>query len=436
MSQTSLDRIISEDSFSVVLSAEAEMFFRLANTLQHQPDPSKARQHLHQLGIEADLVEAFLDDHGAKHNRSYCFFRELVASVRGFARVGFCLEHLQNRLEGYLTLLTEAPDKDTACRQEIFRARHFTLQSIHRLLEALHGESEALGVQWGAKLFPEERYMSGLVNLRLPHNLGDELLEEEGRKTAEVASKYLQVCSMFAGLAIRPLDDSGEREEYLSRTCTEEHARVYEATVHNLQSAYDTFIKDTKMEAKDPRLNRMRGHASAAFHLLEAVTGLAHFVERHEVGSREDEQKRRMSALVDRAEVRDITLNSLLLWASEILLLGEPLAREILSSFSNLQELEVYVSDGVTIHARPASLIVAVVNRYDMPVEMEVAGSVCNAASILEVLISAGSNPDETRFVFRGDARPLADLKLLFEASLGENGLQQLPDELSYLVSS
>jgi len=68
-------------------------------------------------------------------------------------------------------------------------------------------------------------------------------------------------------------------------------------------------------------------------------------------------------------------------------------------------------------------------------VEMEVAGKSCNAASILEVLINAGSNPDESRYVFRGDARPLLAIKLLFEASLGENGLQELPAPLSYLVS-
>jgi phosphotransferase system HPr (HPr) family protein len=434
MSETSLDRIISETHFAQALTAEAEMFFRLANTLQHQPDPAKARQHLYQLGIEADLVEAFLDDHGAKHNRSFCFLRELVASIRGFSRVGFCLEHLQNRLDSYDTLLQQAPTQDTACKEAIFRARHFTLESIHRLLGALRLEAKALGVQWGDKLFPEDRYTPGLVNIRLPHNLGDELIEEEGRKTAEVASKYLQVCTLFGSLSIRRLEDAGGREKFLSAVCTEERARVYEATVHNLQSAYDTYIKGTTLEAGDPRLHKMRGHVSAAFHLLEAVTGLTHFVERHEVGLRSDDQKRRMGEFVSRTEVRDITLNSLLFWANEILVLGEPLAREILSSFSNVQELQLLVPEGVTIHARPASLIVAVVNHYEMPVEMEVAGKTCNAASILEVLISAGSNPRETTYAFRGDSRPLQDLRALFEAGLGEKGLHALPDSLSYLV--
>lgn len=435
MTETSLDRIITEASFAGALGSEAEMFFRLANTLEQQQGPSKARQHLYQLWIEADLVESFLDDHGAKHNRSFCYFRELMASVRGFSQVGFRLEHLQNRLEGYDTLLAEDPDRSQACRESLFRARHFTRESIHSLIRDLRGESTSLGVHWGDSFFPEERFHSGHVNLRLPHNLGDEMLEEEELKIAEVASKYLQVCSLFSELSVRPLEDADVRERFLAKVCTEERARVYEATVHNLQSAYDTHIKDTTMEAGDARLHRMRGHASAAFHLLESVTGLAHFVERHEVGAREDDQKRRIGELIDRTEVRDITLNCLLYWASELLLLGEPLAREILSSFSNVQEVELHLPEGVALHARPVSLIVAVVNRYEMPVEMEVAGKSCNAASILEVLINAGSNPDESRYVFRGDARPLMDIKLLFEASLGENGLQDLPAPLSYLVS-
>jgi hypothetical protein len=35
--------------------------------------------------------------------------------------------------------------------------------------------------------------------------------------------------------------------------------------------------------------------------------------------------------------------------------------------------------------------------------------------------------------VFTGDERPLADIQLLFEAGLGEEGLESLPNELEYL---
>jgi hypothetical protein len=50
------------------------------------------------------------------------------------------------------------------------------------------------------------------------------------------------------------------------------------------------------------------------------------------------------------------------------------------------------------------------------------------------VLICAGSNPEARTCRFRGDARPLRDLRRLFEARLGEEGLDALPAELGYLA--
>ena len=57
----------------------------------------------------------------------------------------------------------------------------------------------------------------------------------------------------------------------------------------------------------------------------------------------------------------------------------------------------------------------------------------CNAASILELLVTVGSNPDEKSFVFRGDENPLRDIGLLFQCGLGEDGIDNLPSDLSYL---
>ncbi len=361
------------------------------------------------------------------------FLREVVASLRGFAGVGFALEHLWNRLDGYATLLSADPEVATECRSAVEQARAFVLDTLLRLLQACRQEAGTLGVQWGDKLYPEDRAVAGVVNLRLPNNLGDELLEEEDLQVAGVASKYLQVCDMFAQIGIRRVHDAEEREAFLSKICTEERARVYEATVHNLQSAYDTYLKGTSLESRDERLPLLRGHASASFHMLEAVTGLVHFVERHG-GGRPEGLGSRMEQWVDRAGVRDITLNCLLYWSDRVLSSGERLAREILSSVSQVEELRLEIPDGLTIHARPASLIVAVVNRYEMPVEMEIDESTCNAASILEVLICAGSNPEARSCCFRGDSRPLADLKALFQAGLGEGGLEGLPPELAYLL--
>ena len=237
---------------------------------------------------------------------------------------------------------------------------------------------------------------------------------------------------MLDSAGVRRLADPGEVERFLSTHCSEEQARVYEATIHNLQSAYDTHVKNTVLEAGDDRLARLRGHVSTALHLLQVVTCLTHFVERHE-GLRDDDSTRRLSRIVDRDRVQSFTLNVLLYWAHRVLGRGRGLAEELLPRYLDLAELVVEIGEDITLHARPASLIVSVVNHHGTPVEMEVAGSVCNAGSILELMVAVGSHPDERRFTFRGDARSLEDLRLLFECGVGERGFDELPVQLAYL---
>ena len=187
------------------------------------------------------------------------------------------------------------------------------------------------------------------------------------------------------------------------------------------------------LEAGDERLPRLRGHASAALHLLEAVTLLAHFVERHEASDRQESAVRRIDEVVSRREVRQLTLNILLCGAQQFIEMGRPLAEDLLPSYTNVQELEVEVEFGMVLHARPMSLIVRIVSHHGTPVEMEVAGSTCNAGSIMDLMVAVGSNSSATRFLFRGDEHPLRDIEALFESSLGEGGLSTLPETLSYL---
>ncbi len=44
-----------------------------------------------------------------------------------------------------------------------------------------------------------------------------------------------------------------------------------------------------------------------------------------------------------------------------------------------------------------------------------------------------GHDARPTRNTFRGDSRPLEDLRLLFANDLGEQGLASFPEQLSYL---
>ena len=103
---------------------------------------------------------------------------------------------------------------------------------------------------------------------------------------------------------------------------------------------------------------------------------------------------------------------------------------------SDSPTLEIGTPESVTLHARPAALIVGIVQRHGEPVEVEVAGRKYDAASILELMLAAGSHASNPTFLFRGPKRVLDHIRLLFESGLGQEGLETLPSELSYLRST
>jgi PTS HPr component phosphorylation site len=431
MSEASLEEVISEKVFAGILGPQSEMFYRLANTLLARLDDDWDRRHFFQLISEADALEALLDDYGARYNRTFSCFRELIAGLRGLGLAGFSVVHLERRLESYGAILS-VRDADSACAS-IRESKAFLMSAMRTLLQAVREEGAARGVKITSETFPEARYGAEAPKQILPRNVGQEDLQNDEQKVAEVASKFIQACGMFEEIAVRRIQHEHEREAYLQRVCSEEQARVYEATVHNLQSTYDTYVKNTVIEADDSRLPKLRGHVSAALHLLGAVTHLTHFVERHESGLRNDAVERRIAALVHRENVRDVTLNHLLFWASQFMRRGRALAEDLLPSYTNVQVLEVELAADLTLHARPAALIVGIVNRYGTPVEMEVEGRKCNAASILDLMVTVGSRPDVRRFIFRGDVNPLRDIQLLFQCGIGESGINRLPPALGYL---
>jgi phosphotransferase system HPr (HPr) family protein len=431
MPEASLEELISEKSFAAILEVQAEMFFRLGETLLGKTDAEWTRRDFFQLISESDSVEALLDDHDARYNRTFAYLRELIASLRSFALAGFSIAHVERRMVGYATVLSTA-EFDSAARS-IATSRAYVQTVARRLLKSSREEALARGVRIAADSFPESRYGPDAPRRTLPRNMGQADLEDDEQKVAEVASKFVQAARMFQEIGVKRIGDEQEREAFLQRCCTEERARVYEATVHNLQSAYDTWVKNTSIESDDSRLPKLRGHASAALHLLVGVTHLVHFVERHESQSRDDEIVRRLAGVVKRAEVRDVTLNHLLYQAAVFLERGRSLAEDVLPSFTNVQVLEIDLRDDLVLHARPAALIVGIVSKFGTPVELEVDGRKCNAASILDMMVTVGSNPEVRHYTFRGDENPLRHIEMLFRAGLGEEGLDSLPPELAYL---
>lgn len=429
MPELPIEELVPEQDFRAMLAERAAPF------LQACAAPGGAawtKRRFFDLSLEADELESFLDDYGARTNRTFSAFTEVVAAVRGFALAGMSLSHLVRRLPSY-GILDELEGDRIKALEGIGSATRFVEARLRDLMGALLDEGRRIGVtelERGEGTAPEDR---SVLRFRLPHNIDLSDIHDEEQRIATVAARFLDAHRTLNEAGIRPIEDADAREAYLGRTCSEEVARVWEANVHNLQSSYDTHVKNTLLETADPRLPRLRGFVSAALHTLEAVTLLTHFVERRDRGLRCDHADSLLQVAVPRADVRAVTLNQLLVWADRFLAAGAPLAEALLPSYTNASEAVLELREGVVLHARPASLVVAVVQHHGTPVELEVEGQVCNAGSILEVMVAVGSNPEARQYLVRGDERPLRDLVALFAADLGERGLETLPDGLRYL---
>lgn len=431
--ESPLEEILPEATFAGMLRAQGLVFAQLTNVLVDLPAERWSKSYFYRLASEADALESFLDDFGAKYNRTFTLTRELVASIRWLSHAGISLRHFEGRFQSYgldSSLSTEGSDE---LRASLAHCCGLLAEASRALLQRLRAEFDRADVGWPSARLPEHQFAAGGSRQALPRNVDHDELQDENQRIAEIASKYIAACAMLGELGQRRIVDAGERRHKLSSVCREEQARVYEATVHNLQSAYDTYIKNTVIESRDPRLSRLRGHLSGALHLLEAVTFLTHFVERHDQGVRHEAADRVIAGLVDRAAIQDVILNHLLHWANHLMQQGRSMAEELLPTYITLQELQVQLPKNVRLHARPAALIVNIVAHHGTPVEMCVEAHRCNAGSILELLVAVGSHPEARSYVFRGDVHPLRDLALLFESGLGEDGLENLPAQLSYL---
>ncbi|MDG1051752.1 MAG: HPr family phosphocarrier protein [Planctomycetota bacterium] len=429
MGSSSSKPVVSEQDFGALLRERALGFL----TICAVPSGTRwSKRRFFEVSVSADELESFLDDHGARTNRTFSAFTELVASIRGFALAGIQLAHLDRRVDSY-GVAERLPEGGAGVLEHMREALGFVQDRTALLMGALLEEARERRVsdlQVGQGQRPDDALEAPP---RLPTNVDLDRIDDDDHRIAKVASSYLAALEMLDKVGIEPMLEAERREEFLRTKCSEETARVWEATVHNLQSSYDTYVKNTVLETGDPRLPDLRGHASAALHTLGAVTYLTHFVERHERGLRSDMADSVLQRLVPRSQVRDVTLNRLLVSAHAFIRSGAEIASSLLPSYTRVSSAELCLREGVFLHARPASLMVAIVQHHGTPVELEVAGSRCSAGSILELMVAIGSNPEQRTFVAHGDERTLLDLERLFAADLGEAGLEELPASLNYL---
>ena len=425
---------IGEAEFRDLLRKPAGEFFSHFRVRQASDPSTWPKRVFSMLAQRAHVLETFLDDHDARYNRAYCFLAELVASIRGFSSIAAILGHIRVRLPRYRVRLPVAELEQL--QRAMSEGNVLVCTALQRLLQETLAELARLGLE-----LPETP-ASGVdgeesVRRYLPHDLEVEEGGSDEERVAAILSRYMEVSSRLQRAEnLRPKDDPVSLTRFVANAYDETEARALETMVHNVQSAYDTHLKFTALEAQNPELRVFRGHISLGLHLLEIGTLLVHFYERHESEIQHRQAKERVAALIDGGQVLHHAVFFALYHASAVLLAARPMASELLASFVQQEEIELALIDGGILHARPLSLIVSVVRHHGTSVDMVIGEESTAANSIMGLIVFAGRHPDARSVRFRGDRRPLEDLRLLFEAGLGENGTDGFPEQLSYLLST
>ncbi len=416
--------ILREDEFEPLLREQASELGGLVAALRVRTALIRSQAGLAHLNELADRLETFLDDHGARQNRTYATLREIVAAIRWLAHIKAVGLHVLGRLDSYRLGIDPGE-----LRRDLEAGHEILDQALFKVLSAFEDEARSVGCKWAPSNLPVGVEVAHQA--MLPRNLDLEETSDESQHIAEVAARFLKVLEGSRALNLgftRPRD---ELRLFVANHATEERCRYYESSVHNLQSMYDTHIQNTPVEAEQESLVILRGHISVSLHLLEMATDLVHFYERHENDIRHEATREEISDVVSKNDVLHVAVNVCLRHAYLFVESAADLATEILEAFVPQSRVVLVLPEGASIHARPLALIVQVARHYGTPIEIAFDGDHCSANSLMSLILLGGKHPQPATIEASGDARALQDLELLFAAGLGELG--DLPVELDYL---
>ena len=429
--QSSLD----EAHFKSLLRRHFESF-RAVPALVKETRSGEDRAKRAFAGIQriAEELSTFLDDHGARANSTFAPLAEYVSSVRGFATMGRHLSHVLPRLGRELPLPPAAATR--LFPLEVQKTLGFVRNGLADLQACVQEELDRL---LGMRSRPEES-LADLPEkepaLVLPANLDEASVPEKERWIAEIASKLLahkQILDRESSIAT--WDDAKAMRRFVLEVSDEQQVRFFSTRIHNLLSRYDTYIQGTGIEREDPELPRFRTFVVLSLHILAVMIELVHFYERHENEIRSERAKNRIADLIDKQVLLDRILNYSLNFLHVYMEEMVPLAEGLVERYTRRTVLRCVIPEGVTLHARPVSLITRIVDHYATPVKMTIGETTCYAGSILQLMMAVGANAQAREVSFEGDRRPLADLEALFAAGLGEGirlaGVTGLPATLT-----
>ena len=384
----------------------------------------------------SQLLEDFLDFHGAKNNKDWYFFRELSAAVRHLSLGCYSQKHILNRL-----LFYELTDWEKF-KTEGEVTFDFLVKSLIKIAPVIIEEAKRLNIPIPRERFSDADFPGVITGEMLDYDIDDEDKDQQKKSIVKIASEFIDIAGKFEQLGFYEPYDLKEIFTIVPDKINEVEVRRFEMLVHNLQSSFDTYVIHGGYRFGNRKLKELRGYFSAVFHLLQIIGRMLHFYERHlhEAGYKNIYKKvqDRLSLLIDPKTLLDRTINYGLYYACNFLTTGNKLAIEILNENIERGTIKVGIPVKLGFHSRPSLLVAKIVQHYGGEVQLCVKEDRFDASSVLDIQWAGGKIQKEniSEVVFKGDVRALKDIEILAGVNYGEDTMGKgvpLPKELKYL---
>jgi phosphotransferase system HPr-like phosphotransfer protein len=384
----------------------------------------------------SQVLEDFLDFHGAKNNKEWFFYRELTAAVRHLSLGGYSQTHILNRLDFYGLPDTKAFEKEGTS------TLYFIRKTIMKLAPIILNEARRLNIPIPVQSYDMAEFPGIITGEMLDFNIDDTDKDQQKKHIVKIASEFLSIAASFDPLRFYEPYNFQEILKIVPEKVNEVNMRRFEMLVHNLQSSFDTYVIHGGYRFGNRKLKDLRGFFSVVFHLLQMIGRLLHFYERHlhKAGYKNIYKKvqDRLSEVIDPEELLDRTINYGFYYVCHFLTTGKELAREILNENIERSSIMVGVPVKLGFHSRPSLLVAKIVQYYGGQVELCVGQDRFDASSVLDIQWAGGKiqKEDISEVVFEGDARALKDIEILAGVNYGEDTMGKgipLPKELKYL---
>ncbi len=429
----SLIQFIAEEEFLPFVQETSRRFFRTVNSFRSHVDNETdvTRKFYSHLVQEAEILENFLDEHGARENKTWVNFSEYIASMRNLAICAFLIRHSLDRYPYYNLVISE--DNEKQFYEKSYQALSFLNQSIINLLGELEKASKSNGIDVTKECLNSDEFPDFQSNKKLPKNISEDRVKDEEERVIDLCGKVRNVAKMIQDVKIEFTEEMDELRKIIPDNINEKNSRMYSNVIHSVQSDYDTYVKNTRIEHIFPGLKNIRGCISLSLHLQEISLWLCHFYERHEDDIRQGGCKETIANLVDKNTLFSTIINFAFKMSRFYLLEGAKISNEILTNALEIVRYELPVPQPHGFHARPSTYLTLIAKEHNKDVFLLVDDEKFSLKSVMSLLQAGGLIADKgyQMITFEGDKKTLDDIKILAESNYCES--EEVPPGLEYL---